>query len=73
MKSHRLTKCLLSRLRVAVCLCSGLHEILKMTVAIPLLYGIPPEHEYLRYSQKPSCLWVSIGRGKYFQPSASAR
>ena len=27
---------------------SGLHEILKMTVAIPLLYGIPPEHEYLR-------------------------
>ncbi|BDA48733.1 hypothetical protein COCOBI_12-4150 [Coccomyxa sp. Obi] len=27
---------------------SGIHEILKMTVAIPLLYGIPPEHEYLR-------------------------
>ncbi|CAL8463404.1 g2938 [Coccomyxa elongata] len=27
---------------------SGVHEILKMTVAIPLLYGIPPEYEYLR-------------------------
>ncbi|CAL5223701.1 g6255 [Coccomyxa viridis] len=27
---------------------SGLHEFLKMTVAIPLLNGIPPQHEYLR-------------------------
>ncbi|EIE27571.1 hypothetical protein COCSUDRAFT_52208 [Coccomyxa subellipsoidea C-169] len=27
---------------------SGVHEVLKMTVAIPLLYGIPPEYEYLR-------------------------
>ena len=31
-------------------LCSGLHEFLKMTVAIPLLNGIPPQHEYLRCS-----------------------
>ena len=30
------------------CSCSGIHEILKMTVAIPLLYGVPPQHEYLR-------------------------
>ena len=29
-------------------MCSGIHEILKMTVAIPLLYGVPPQHEYLR-------------------------
>ncbi|CAK0740187.1 hypothetical protein CVIRNUC_001231 [Coccomyxa viridis] len=27
---------------------SGIHEILKMTVAIPLLNGVPPQHEYLR-------------------------
>lgn len=30
-------------------LCSGLHETLYMTVAIPLLWGIPPRHESLRY------------------------
>ena len=29
-------------------LCSGLHENLKMIVAIPLLWGVPPEHEALR-------------------------
>lgn len=29
--------------------CSGLHESLHMTVAIPLLWGIPPRHETLRY------------------------
>ena len=28
--------------------CSGLHESLRMTVAIPLLNGVPPESEYLR-------------------------
>ncbi|KAK9839522.1 hypothetical protein WJX81_007039 [Elliptochloris bilobata] len=27
---------------------SGLHESLRMTVAIPLLNGVPPESEYLR-------------------------
>ncbi|KAK9802997.1 hypothetical protein WJX73_007585 [Symbiochloris irregularis] len=27
---------------------SGLHENLKMIVAIPLLWGVPPEHEALR-------------------------
>lgn len=31
-------------------LCSGLHETLYMTVAIPLLWGIPPHHETLRYA-----------------------
>ena len=31
-------------------LCSGLHETLHMTVAIPLLWGIPPRHETLRYT-----------------------
>ena len=30
--------------------CSSLHESLHMTVAIPLLWGIPPRHETLRYS-----------------------
>ena len=30
--------------------CSGLHESLRMTVAIPLLNGVPPESEYLRYA-----------------------
>ena len=30
-----------------VCPCSGLSESLKMTVSIPFLWGIPPEHEVL--------------------------
>lgn len=34
-----------------LCLCSGLHESLHMTVAIPLLWGIPPRHETLRYAK----------------------
>ena len=36
-------------------MCSGLHEFLKMTVAIPLLNGIPPQHEYLRYICPYTC------------------
>ena len=35
-------------LNEAAHLCSGLHETLYMTVAIPLLWGIPPRHETLR-------------------------
>ena len=30
--------------------CSGMHETLVMTVSLPLLWGIPPAHEFLRCS-----------------------
>ena len=41
-------KAVLWVLNEAAHLCSGLHETLYMTVAIPLLWGIPPRHETLR-------------------------
>lgn len=28
--------------------CSGVHECLRMTVAIPLLWGVPPEYDWLK-------------------------
>ena len=34
---------------------SELHEMLNMTVAIPLLYGIPPEYDNLRCEEFRDC------------------
>lgn len=45
--------------------CSGLHESLHMTVAIPMLWGIPPRHETLRYGlcmlAHSACLKPGVG------------
>ena len=40
---------LVSSHAVNIVFCSGLHESLRMTVRIPLLWGVPPRHEALRY------------------------
>ena len=30
---------------------SGVHETLTMALALPLLWGVPPEHENLKYGE----------------------